>query len=546
MEKGPKLKWRPTLGQLVFVVFISVLCLPLAGLFLFRLYENQLIRETEAELIAQSAAIASIFARDAEEYNQSNVPKLKFKPIIDSFDYKGDPKLSYRKSFSLIKSAPIKNPSQPIFASLDLTSGDMLSMRPPAYLASIPPDTGYALLGERLQSILQRTQQVTLAGFRLLDPNGIVIAGRNEVGMSLAHIEEVQTALKGQYRAVLRTRIVDEPPPLYSLSRGTKVRIFIAMPVLVGHQLAGIVYASRTPNNIIRHIYVERGKFFFTALMIIVLTIIVGHIFLRGVARPIRNLVARAEQIGRGERDNADLLHYGTREIQILAQSLTNMAHKLNKKSDYISTFAAHVSHELKSPLTSIQGAAELLKDDLEAPSPQMNEDEKKNFLNNIIKDTSRSTLILNRLRELARADNPQKIGETSLGTLFSLLKKKFPEFDIKGEGDAELKIPMAEENLDIVFSHLADNALRHGASILSILVRREKNSLIFDIKDDGSGISENNLNKIFDAFFTTRRDSGGTGMGLGIVQAMLHAHHGRITSKASENGAHFEICFSV
>ena len=59
-------KWRPTLGSIVFVVLATVMALPLVGLFFFRLYENQLVRQTEAELIAQSAVIAAAFAEEVE------------------------------------------------------------------------------------------------------------------------------------------------------------------------------------------------------------------------------------------------------------------------------------------------------------------------------------------------------------------------------------------------------------------------------------------------------------------------------------------------
>ena len=69
---------------------------------------------------------------------------------------------------------------------------------------------------------LVATQNVTLAGFRLLDPNGIVIAGREEIGLSLAHLQEVAEALQGRFSGVLRVRISKhDQPSLYSISRGT-------------------------------------------------------------------------------------------------------------------------------------------------------------------------------------------------------------------------------------------------------------------------------------------------------------------------------------
>src|SRR5260370_12649021 len=98
--------------------------------------------------------------------------------------------------------------------------------------------------------IILDTQKVTLAGFRILDPQGVVIAGRAEVGESLAHIEEVAAALKGQYHAALRIRIPDKtPPPIYSISRGVGVHVFSAMPVIVNNRVASVIYTSRSEEH---------------------------------------------------------------------------------------------------------------------------------------------------------------------------------------------------------------------------------------------------------------------------------------------------------
>jgi hypothetical protein len=152
--------------------------------------------------------------------------------------------------------------------------------------------------------IVLETQKVTLAGFRILDPRGVVIAGRDEVGQSLAHIEEVATALQGQYRAVLRIRKPDKPPPpIYSISRGVGVHVFSAMPVIVNNRVAGVIYTSRTPSNIFDHLYQERGKFILAALAVVFATIIIGLVFSRTITRPMRELVDRAVRISRGDRD---------------------------------------------------------------------------------------------------------------------------------------------------------------------------------------------------------------------------------------------------
>ena len=266
----------------------------------------------------------------------------------------------------------------PIRPALDLAAGgDLLRRRPErasrerARLASLCRDR------RRLMPIILETQKVTLAGFRILDPRGVVIAGRDEVGQSLAHIEEVATALQGQYRAALRIRKPDKPPPpIYSISRGVGVHVFSAMPVIVNNRVAGVIYTSRTPSNIFDHLYQERGKFILAGLTVIFATIIIGLVFSRTITRPMRELVDRAARISRGDRDAFQpLAHYGTREFAQLSHSFLDMAEQLSRRSDYIATFSSHLTHELKSPLTSIKGAAELLLDSLQSKSDNLTPD---------------------------------------------------------------------------------------------------------------------------------------------------------------------------
>ena len=120
----------------------------------------------------------------------------------------------------------------------------------------------------------------------------------------------------------------------------------------------------------------------------------------------MRELVDRAARISRGDRDAFQpLAHYGTREFAQLSHSFLDMAEQLSRRSDYIATFSAHLTHELKSPLTSIKGAAELLLDSLQSKSDNLTRMEQKNFVSNILGDTGRLEAMTQRLRELARAE---------------------------------------------------------------------------------------------------------------------------------------------
>ncbi|MGO4834825.1 histidine kinase dimerization/phospho-acceptor domain-containing protein, partial [Rhizobiaceae sp. 2RAB30] len=336
-------KWRPRLATIVVVILVMVMALPFVGLFFFRLYENQLIRQTEAELIAQGAVLAAVYA---EKIRDAGIPETALGTTLPT-QATSARQTTYR----------------PIEPRLDLAVDTVLERRPDAVPAAANPR--FAAIGAGLTGIIDETRNITLAGFRLLDPSGVVVAGRQEVGQSLAHVEEVREALAGRYASAMRLRVSDQPAqPLYSVSRGTKVRIFVAMPVEVSGKVAGVVYLSRTPNNIVKHLYGERGKVALAAIAILGGTLLIAALFLRTVSRPIYELIERTRRIGSGERDAIQPLeHHGTREMAELSSAFLDMAAKLQARSDAIRTFASHVSHELKSPLTAIQGAAELLRD---------------------------------------------------------------------------------------------------------------------------------------------------------------------------------------
>src|SRR4029078_7074550 len=188
--------------------------------------------------------------------------------------------------------------------------------------------------------------------------------GGDDLGRSFAKVEEVRAALAGHYASVLRQRVASRPvPPVYSLSRGTGVRVFVALPVLVGDRVAGAVYLSRTPNNIVKHLYGERGKVLAAAFSILGVTLLIAYVAVRTISRPMRALIERTERIAaRDTSAVAPLARNGTRELAELSDAFIDMARKLQARSETVRTFAGHVSHELKSPLTAIHGAAELTR----------------------------------------------------------------------------------------------------------------------------------------------------------------------------------------
>jgi signal transduction histidine kinase len=273
----------------------------------------------------------------------------------------------------------------------------------------------------------------------------------------------------------------------------------------------------------------------------LLLTLAIAYVLTRTITRPINALIARTIEIGKGGLSAiVPLESYGTREIATLSQSFLDLAARLVERTEYVHSFAAHVSHELKSPLTSIKGAAELLRDD-DAGNP-MTPDERRRFLDHIIADSERMDRLLGRLRELAKAELETTVGQTTLAAIIAELELRHPKLEFAITGALDLPIGLSLEAGTIILGHLADNAQQHGATRLTITAGSEDAVLGIIVADDGTGISPGNRALVFQPFFSTRRDSGGTGMGLDIARAMLQAHGGSIRLLESEHGASFEI----
>ncbi|RFB83854.1 two-component sensor histidine kinase [Rhizobium leguminosarum bv. trifolii] len=277
-----------------------------------------------------------------------------------------------------------------------------------------------------------------------------------------------------------------------------------------------------------------------------VLTLGIAYVLTRTITGPIDALIARTDEIARGgKRAIRPLESHGTREIAVLSQSFLDLAGKLVDRTEYVRSFAAHVSHELKSPLTAIRGAAELLRDD--DAEKAMTKAQRLHFLDNIVADAARLDALLQRLRELAQAEIPVADGRSSITDILSSLRGQFPALAISGKGGTDISVALPREAAGIIFANLAENALQHGATLLELSVSADARTTVILVRDDGGGISEANRQRVFQPFFSTRREQGGTGMGLGIVRAMLSAHGGAIRLlPTTGTGAEFEITIPV
>lgn len=264
--------------------------------------------------------------------------------------------------------------------------------------------------------------------------------------------------------------------------------------------------------------------------MAVAATALLGFLLWRLVLRPVYALTAYARAVKQGRRDAPLPPHFGTPEFTDLARAVHEMATTLQNREAGIRAYSDHVTHEMKSPLTSISAAAELLASGAEG-------EDRSALLETIQASSSRMEALLDALRRLAAARAPLGRGPADLAEAVQTLQAP-PGLAIQVAQNGA--VPLDPAGLLAVLEQLAQNAAAHGAQSLTLRYSGET----LHISDDGSGIAEGDAARVFDPFFTTRRASGGTGMGLAIVRAMLEASGASIALAPAAKGTAFEIEF--
>ena len=527
-------RWRPRLSTVLILIHLVILMLPLGGIAVLRVYESALIRQTESELIAQGVFVSATYKTLLERLA---------KPARDLQTY------GVAARYVEPKADPRTGPWRPQLVRLDLASDPILPRPPEPETTLLAPDALAAAVGSELEPILRDAQVTTLAGIRILDYRGVIVASTgNDRGRSMLNFEEAQRALGGEYVSLMRSRgSSSPPPPLDSISRGARIRVAVAVPILREGRVLGAVTLLRTPANIQQALRGKRRELLWggAGLLLAVLSLSVFTALMIG--RPVRAVIEQARRAARGEAGAVvPLSHPGTREISELSQTVAAMARTLEDRAQYIRSFAAHVSHEFKTPLTAIRGTVELMRDH----GDTMDATERERFLAILDGDAERLDRLVRRLLELARADVASATdvsARTQVAPLLEALAHRYRERGLRVEVEVSAPLPeiaLGAETLDSILASLLDNVRQHaGAQARAMLRARSDGAVVsIEVADDGAGISANNAARVFEPFFTTARGAGNTGLGLAIVRALLHSHGGRIALKPVAKGTCFEL----
>jgi len=389
-----------------------------------------------------------------------------------------------------------------------------------------------------LSPLLSTAKVRTLAGYRVIDAAGTVIASSNgTTGDSLAGDPEVARVIesaRNNWWWKERDAGNSMRTPLASPSRRATVRMFVAEPVMWKGTVLGAVVVSRTPREELQAFWHMAPRLSVGVMFGLAFTVGLAVLSGRVLSRSLRSLSAASHRMAAGDLnaigDLATAQASRVLEARELAGAMGSMATRLQTRLKYIGEFASHVSHEFKTPVSSLRGTVELLLDDDEMPPAT-----RERFLTNALADLDRLTRMVSGLLRLARAEEGGGRRVCAVEEVAREALERHRYVSLSGAGGL---VDANAEQLGMVVHNLLENARRYGGTDASVSLRLWANDdeTGVEVHDDGPGISEANLPQVFDRFFTTGRERGGTGLGLALVRAIVQAHGG-VVSVTSQPG---------
>lgn len=295
-------------------------------------------------------------------------------------------------------------------------------------------------------------------------------------------------------------------------------------------------------------------------LVIIVMTLvacmiigtIISTLSSRSILRNVQVFIEATNKVANGDF-SVRLPHMHAPEFKILAENFNRMAEELGSIEILSSDFINNFSHEFKTPIVSIKGFAEILK------SPTLTEAERNEYLDIVIEESKRLTTLATNVLNFTKIEqqtilrNRQdfNVGE-QLRQCILLLEKKILEKEIALQIDLQdIQITANKEMLSQVWINLLDNAIKFTdkKGLITIHMQPKEDKLIVMIRDNGCGISEDALPRIYDKFYQQDQchQTKGNGLGLAMVKKIIDLHEGKIACESiPDKGTTFHISLPI
>jgi two-component system, OmpR family, sensor histidine kinase ChvG len=389
---------------------------------------------------------------------------------------------------------------------------------------------------------------------RLLQPGNLPVY-KEAPGGDGSIYPEVMNALTGVRGALVRVT-----------DRGELI-VSVAVPVQRFRAVLGVLLLSTQAGDIDKIVHAERLAIMRVFGVATLVNILLSLLLSSTIANPLRRLSAAAIRVRRGAKQREEIPDFAYRQDEIgnLSIALRDMTNALYDRIDAIESFAADVSHELKNPLTSLRSAVETL--------PLAKSDDSKRRLTEIIfHDVRRLDRLISDISdasrldaELARSDSAPVDMENLLGNLVDISRqirtgRKPVEINLVADSKAGNKAAFVVNGHDLRLGQIITNLIENARSFvpekggkISIRLSRIKDRVVATVDDNGPGIQAEDIDRIFERFYTDRPEGESfgqnSGLGLSISRQIAEAHGGSLRAEnlhdaksAATTGARFTL----
>ncbi|MDR3497367.1 MAG: sensor histidine kinase [Ancalomicrobiaceae bacterium] len=347
---------------------------------------------------------------------------------------------------------------------------------------------------------------------------------------------EVVQALAGTSASIVRRTVKGE------------LMVSVAVPIQKNRNVVGALLLSTQGGDIDAIVRAERLAILRVFVVAATVTMILSVLLAGTIAAPLRRLSAAADRVRRSVRAREEIPDFSARQDEIghLSSALRDMTSALYSRLDAIESFAADVAHELKNPLTSLRSAVETL--------PVARTEVSRGRLLEVIQhDVRRLDRLISDISDASRLD-AELAREDSLPVSISRLvgavttlqqelardkgQKLVVEIQPDSRGAAAFDVLGHDIRLGQVLTNLLDNArsFSPAGGTIHVRLRREDGDIVLVVEDDGPGIRAENIERIFERFYTDRPEQeafgNNSGLGLAISHQIVTAHRGSIVAE--------------
>ncbi|MFB0769547.1 beta-lactam sensor histidine kinase BlrB [Aeromonas salmonicida] len=399
----------------------------------------------------------------------------------------------------------------------DLQEGKMADGRLASAFARLNQSPINALIDGHLKQQAEYRIYVTDAkGKVVYDSDGV------DLGKDYSRWNDVYRTLRGQYGA--RSTRSDPDDPASSV-------MHVAAPLREGGNILGSLTVAKPNRTLMPMIERSEHKLLQAAAMLLLISLLIGALLAWWLNRAIGKLVHYADAVSHNQPATLPGLH--SPELERLGRSLETMRRQLDGKA-YIESYVHSLTHELKSPLAAIRGAGELLA---EAPPPEV----ARRFIGNINLETARMQQLIERMLQLAKlesgqgldrqATEPARLGKRVLDARQIIAQRR--QVTLVAELADASKQKWDPLLVEQALGNLLDNALDFSPAGSTVRLTGEMHAdgYRFQVRDQGPGIPDYALPRIFERFYSLPRPDKGksSGLGLSFATEVARQHGGRL-----------------